>query len=87
MQNSSLAPAWLARGAAEHDAHVSELIATVARLEGRLRALTQEREALRHLLEQSDAALKKAGVPYAPGNIRESISAYQVFSSLPRRGG
>lgn len=61
------------------------LAAMIARLRARLRALTQERDGLVKLLDEADAALAKAGVPYQQGNIRERISAYQVFKKKPQR--
>ena len=64
-----------------------QLIATLARVEARLRVLLREREALQAMLFESDAALARAGIRYEPGNIRERISAYQVFKALPGRPG
>ena len=64
-----------------------QLVATLARLEARLRALLREREALQEMLYESDATLGRAGIRYEPGNIRERISAYRVFSALPGRPG
>jgi hypothetical protein len=53
-----------------------------ARLESRIRGLSREREGLARLLDEANAALAAAGVPYAAGNIRERISAYLVFRSV-----
>ena len=55
------------------------LLAMVTRLEARLRHMAEERDRVRKLLDEADAALAAAGVPYRPGNIRERISAYRVF--------
>jgi hypothetical protein len=60
----------------------SRLMAMNARLESRVRVLAKEREGLARLLDEANAALASAGVPYAKGNIRERISAYQVFRNL-----
>jgi len=60
----------------------SRLIAKLALLEARLRTLEDERDLLKVLLNEADAALAEAGVRYRQGNIRERISAYQVFSKV-----
>ena len=66
----------------EDASQASRLMAMNARLESRIRVLAKEREGLASLLDEANAALAAAGVPYAKGNIRERISAYQVFRNL-----
>lgn len=61
---------------------VSRLLAMNTRLEARLRSLMQEREKLARLLDEADAALAAAGIPYIQNNIRERISAYRVFKKV-----
>ena len=65
-----------------HASQISRLLAMNSRLEARLRSLVQEREKLARLLDEADAALKAAGIPYLQDNIRERISAYQVFKKV-----
>jgi hypothetical protein len=61
---------------------ISRLLAMNSRLEARLRSLMKERERLTRLLDEADAALAAAGIPYLQDNIRERISAYQVFRNV-----
>jgi hypothetical protein len=61
---------------------ISRLLAMNTRLEARLRSLVTEREKLARLLDEADAALAAAGIPYLQDNIRERISAYQVFKKV-----
>ena len=65
-----------------HASKISRLLAMNSRLEARLRSLMEEREKLSRLLDEADAALKAAGIPYLQDNIRERISAYQVFKKV-----
>jgi len=63
------------------EAHVSPLFRLITmniRLETRLRNARRELDKVRKLLDEANAALAFAGVPYQQGNIRERISAYQV---------
>lgn len=68
-----------ARAPAAGGSQISRLVAMNSRLEARLHALGREREKLARLLAEADAALAAAGIPYVQDNIRERISAWQVF--------
>jgi hypothetical protein len=72
-------------GGSQAAGQIPGLTAMIARQGARLRALARERDDLVKLLDEADAALAKAGVPYQQGNIRERISAYQVFRRKPLR--
>jgi len=61
------------------------LITMNARLESRLRSTLKELDELRKFLDEANTALASAGVPYKEGNIRERISAYQVFKHIMKR--
>ena len=62
-----------------HAGRTEYMVTMVTRFDSRLRILTDELNKVEKLLDDANKALAEAGVPYRQGNIRERISAHQVF--------
>jgi len=61
---------------------VDKIITMVTRFDTKLHSLAEELTEVRGLLDEANKALADAGIPFHQGNIRERISAYQVFRKV-----
>ena len=62
-----------------HASRPGYMVTMITRFDSRLRILAEELNRAEKLLDEANKALAEAGVPYRQGNIRERISAHQVF--------